>query len=338
MNQQAATKSSYELRRFEDATAPDFMAALQLYRQYTPASVRTSTNEIVYWLSNYEKQGGDELFLFGFFLNDDLVGYAQLVLFTQANFLIIDYLVIDERRRSLNVFFEFFEHIKAYLLDHGYEPRFAVAEVAHYSMEEAIQGEAKMMARLLKFAGFRAVKAPYYQPMLGTSNYESKMRATLLMFSIDPLQTLRRETYLQIVRSVYYDHYLRWYSMYDQLRPLYRQHIDELWKEIEQWAESQETVDLSGHANGFDARLKTIQVEHREAGRFARISILWILLSTITLVLLIYLTSVSTRDLLLVFGALFLAYILIVSIFSEEARAVAFKVLDFIQPLVGKRK
>lgn len=331
-------ESSYRLCRFVDPDDPEFIRALRLYSEYTHPSVRTNSNEITYWLSNYSRKFSDDFFLFGFYLNNRLVGFAQAVYFSAPQFLALDYLVIDPMNRGSNVFFEFVEHVRAYILRSGLEPRFAVAEVAHYSQNDEPHPESRLMIRLLKFAGFHVVRAPYYQPMLGLENFESKMRATLMLYSNEPASEISSATYIQILRTLYYDHYLRWYSMYDQVKDAYSSHIESMFAELRSWAETRSSIPMNGHSEIISLPPPAAAPQEADrASRFARWSMLWLFLSAALVFTLIKVFSASLTDVLWVVLFLLAVYVILMALVLERLQPLGEKILAMAVRVFGRK-
>src|SRR4051812_37144291 len=104
--------STYRLKRFTDSRDPDFAGALLIYVRYTPPSIRSDAREIIHWLDNLPQQLKETFYVFGFYRNRQLVGYAQATYFPTEYLYFIEYLTIDEKQRSNNVFFEMVEQIK----------------------------------------------------------------------------------------------------------------------------------------------------------------------------------------------------------------------------------
>ena len=59
--------------------------------------------------------------------------------------------------------------------------------------------------------GFLAAECEYWSPPLGLANPQSDMRAHLLVGAREKVSMIKREALVQVVHSVYFDHYGRWY-------------------------------------------------------------------------------------------------------------------------------
>jgi hypothetical protein len=229
-------RSTYELERIRDP-GPALTDALSLYSRHVSSAIRTATNDIVFWASEYNRRFGDELFLFALRLNGQIVGFAEMVFFSEQQLLVIDYMVIKEGHRHHSAFFQFADHIRDYLDTHGVRFNAAVTEIGNFSEGDQPSDESRKLIRLLKLLGFGVLKARYYQPPLGLSNPESLMRSTLMILRDDSRDAIKRETFLRIVRTIYYSHYLRWYEPLPGCdSSAYRKEIDGLFALVESHA------------------------------------------------------------------------------------------------------
>ena len=53
---------SYTIKLFENSTSEDFIEALNIYLDEMPSELRTASNEIIYWIDNYNKSFEDKTF------------------------------------------------------------------------------------------------------------------------------------------------------------------------------------------------------------------------------------------------------------------------------------
>lgn len=247
------TRSSYSLRQFTSSSDKDFVAALALYVRYTAPSVRTSTNEISFWIDNADvyQQQDDRFLVVGFYCGNTLIGFAEMAYLASSHALVIDYLIIESSYRKHNTFFEFIEHIKAFVGGLHLDMRYAIAEIGKFG-SVAPPDNSREMVRLLKIAGFKVAKALYYQPQLGDKNADSRMEAILMVYvhgdgeGAEIQSRIARATYLEIVKSVYFDHYLRWYKPHIDDIENYRKELEESLRKIEA-SIKMDSVELNGH-------------------------------------------------------------------------------------------
>lgn len=236
-------KSSYELRRFTTSTDADLEAALRLYVKNTPSNIRTDKAEIIYWLERFSKEFQDEFYVFGFFHNRKLIGYAEAAYFRLEHIFALDYLVVDEPFRRAGAFNEFVDSLRIYLEDAHPDYKYGFAEVAQ-STDNGGPSSENPLVRLLTMQGFRAINAPYYQPRLTHDDIESEIRAHLLIYTTSPLQRIHAETYLKVVHTIYYKYYLRWNTMEPATIDEYQKHLDWLFTTIKSKIGKRKTIAI----------------------------------------------------------------------------------------------
>jgi hypothetical protein len=203
----------YLLKRIRSTQQdPDLLAkSLVVYHTSTPQLEATASNEIQYWADHYNEEYSDELFLFSLQSNDAVIGYAQCVYFTAQNFIIIDYMTVDEKHKTVGVFLLFYEQIKEFFLVADLRHDFIVAEIIQESDGTYTQSS-EFWRTIMALEGFRVIDAEYHQLQLGRTKYETQLPARLMIGGGGGLTSIRRETYLMIVETILFSHYLRWYK------------------------------------------------------------------------------------------------------------------------------
>lgn len=89
---------------------------------------------------------------------------------------------------------------------------FIVGEVSFESATSEPSERSVLLVHLFKQLGFQVADCDYWQPMLGPTQYQSDVRAHLIIASREAVPTIRRQALLLIVRTIYFDHYARWYQ------------------------------------------------------------------------------------------------------------------------------
>lgn len=188
----------------------DYLArALTVYNNNTPHNEKQSSNTFGYWAERYNDSFRDRLFMFSLHRNGKIIGFAELVVFVDKAFAILDYLTIEKDEHRANTFYEFFDLIRTFISDSGAVVDQILAELL-ISQNGMPSHSSIVWESLLRLQGFRKAHAPYYQPQMGLSK-ETESDGFLMVFSEDGLNSLRTETYLDFVHTLYYDHYLRWF-------------------------------------------------------------------------------------------------------------------------------
>lgn len=207
-------KAIYELKRIKDSTDSNLTRALSIYSKNIEPILRTDTREIMYWLDNYGKHYKDKFYLLGLYLNNKLIGYAQLVYFENECILFVDYIVIDKDFRRNNTFYQFIEEIKNFLIDEEVVYDYILGEVGYFNDKKIPTESTRNLIRLLKMSGFGVIKTNYYQPMLGKNNYESELMSVLMIYTPNDLKKIKKDTFQLMINTIYFKHYKRWYDKF----------------------------------------------------------------------------------------------------------------------------
>jgi len=280
----------YNLKKINSSKHKDIAKLMKLYSCNIAPSARTDTREILYWLDN----STDDYFqIFAFYLNELLIGYCQVAYFPVNKLLFIDYIVIDEHYRG-RAYFEFVYSIKDYFEEKNIEINYYLAEVPHYSTDETPSHNSITMIRLLKQSGFKVVKAGYFQPELG-KNKESCMKTTLLIYSQDQsFSRIKKETFEDIVKTIYYDHYFKWYNMFLQGEDLqnYRKQLDHLYSDVIKKVVKKKHIELNGYNHLIEG--KTTPPEVIKEATIVNIATFFIAVISITAILMLIASGVCS--------------------------------------------
>lgn len=241
-------KSVYELKRFKNSKHPDLVDALKLYAEYTEPAFRTDTKEIMHCLDMWNTTFEDSFYVVGLYLNNILIGFSELAYFVKEKFVIVDYVVIDKKFRGNHTFFVFIDEVKNFLSSQNLEYNYIVAEVGCYNEKAEPPESSKFLIRLLKVAHFGVVKCNYYVPRVGIYDYESQMRAIMMIYSLNDQKQIKRETFFQIVKAIYYKYYQRWHNLFvdDQEKLQYDREIQDLIKKMEEQLSKKSMIEING--------------------------------------------------------------------------------------------
>jgi hypothetical protein len=330
-------QSSYKLKRFTSSSDIDFASALLLYVRNTAANIRTDTNEIVHWLDRFSKEFNDEFYVFGFYHNRQLVGYAEAAYFREERLFALDYLVVDEPFRRSGVFNEFVDSLRFFLEEAHPEYRYGFAEVAYGSDEHQPSQESALRIRLLKMQGFRVIRAPYYQPRLMHDDVESEMRAELLIYSAPPLESIRTETYLKVVHTIYYKYYLRWKSVIPESANEYEKQLDHLFGRIKSSIGKRRAIAINGHKTVLrPTTRKPIVTVHKLVG-FAAQALIVIVLLTASILALRLAFNITGSLLITIYGIALLSFFAVAGIVSKDARAIFGELVALVKYISDRR-
>ena len=244
-------KYTFELKSFTSSQAIGFTNALKLYNDNVEPEYRTESNEIIYWLDNFEKTYRNPFYILGLYLNKTLVGFCEMVYFKEEKIVIVDYIVIEKLYRRNSAFYQFTDLISKFIADTGLDFLYVICEVGCYFDNGEPTENSKTLIRLLKMNHFGVVKTPYYVPRLGIKNYESEMRAVLMIYSNNEIKQIKKETYLFIVDLVYYKYYQKWYDKFlnKEEKQEYKMILDALFNNIKNTVKNKESIEINGFHN-----------------------------------------------------------------------------------------
>lgn len=333
----ALSRSLYELRRFTKSTQPDFGAAMILYAQNMPDTLRTNTNEIASWLDDPPPAFAGKFYTFGFYRNKKLIGFSEVSYFDASRIFVCDYIVIDKPQRTNGAFSEFVDQLRTYLEALHPQYRYAIAEVG-YGNEPQPPPESRLLQRLLKNHEFRIVRASYFQPRLALDHSESEMRAHILILSNNASATqIKSETYLHIVHTIYYNYYLPWYSTSPEVAKGYRKHLDRLYAQIKSEIKRKQFVPINGHNRVLEApENKETRGAERSLVKFTTQSFIVVISTTGALAVMRSALHLSDGFTFELFGAVILSFLAIASIVSKDARFAFTHVMAFARTFSGR--
>jgi len=338
----SGTKSSYSLRRFSSSSDSEFINALKLYADHTPPAVRTSTNEITYWLDKAKSYYPCELFVFGFYSNKNLVGFSEMVYLPSCMTLVVDYLVIDPKFRSINVIFEFMEHVKTYSAGLGLDIRYVVTEIGKYGSMEPPENSKKLV-RLLKFAGFRIAKALYFQPCLGEKNSESQMESILMVYVYGDSDGDRehsfisKNTYMHIVESIYFEHYFRWYLPHLKDMEGYRKGLEILLNKVSVSIKG-DNIELNGRHVLLEPGNSETVYREKNITALVGVGLLIVMAIVVGLVMLANQMGLPTELTLIVYVVVFVSFVGAIASYKESPTAIFDSAISTLEKIFHIRK
>lgn len=202
----------FSIRRFDKSSDSDYAAALKIYNETTPYEIKTNTNEITYWLDRKDSTDPFEPMFFGLYYSEKFAGFAMMTYIRAQRIVILEYVALEAQYRVNTVFFTYINLLESYLHINQYDVAFILNEVSNRRNGSDIDKESQIFSKLLCIEGFGKVDAPYVTPPLGINNFESSFDAFLFAKSSGDVHALERQTYLDIVKAIYYDYFLVWYE------------------------------------------------------------------------------------------------------------------------------
>lgn len=236
----------FSIRRVQKATDEEYIAALRIYNETTPFEIRTETNEITYWLSQNPDNELFELYMFVLYLDDKMIGLSMTTYIKRTKVVVDEYLAVLEQYRINTIFLIYLSLIQSYYKEHNIEYSYYVTEISNKNSGNDINRESQISLKVLCTDEFGKINAPYYTLPLGLDNHESNFEAILYIKTNDTIKNISKETYLQIVKSIYYDYSYTWYKKFlstDELQK-YHQEVDRNYNLILQKVSQEDIINV----------------------------------------------------------------------------------------------
>lgn len=236
----------YRIKLFSSSNDKDYIKALKIYNDIVPAETKTSTNEITTYVDK-KRDDKREMFFFGLYFNDDVIGYVESAYLITTKTLVIDYFILKEQFNYNSVFYPLFSLFQKFFSDNLIDIDYYVTEVSVKTLEQNVDKESYYLRKLLQAEDFRLVDFPYPQPRLGVTNYESNFNLRLMIKSTTGINEIQNQTFLSIVNDIYNNHYVAWYATFLGADTIveYQKHIGELLENISGTLQPNEKMKLN---------------------------------------------------------------------------------------------
>ena len=228
----------FSIKRFSSSKDKDFAKALIIYNDTIPVDTKTSASEIIYFADHASIQSSREMYFFGLYANRNVIGFVESGYLFSTKTIIIDYIVLKDEFRLNSVFYPLFSLIQRYFSEHMLDYDYIATEVSTKLPEQSVDAESFFSKKMLQMEDFRIVDALYRQPRLGLDNLESNFDFQLMIRSAQSMVSIKKNTYLSIVRDIYFEHYYAWYDVFDHERSEeYSRHLEHEYGLIKQQVE-----------------------------------------------------------------------------------------------------
>lgn len=200
----------FAIKRITKSSNEDYLSALKIYNETTPPDIKTSTNELTFWLDQSRNDLPFEIMLFSLFFNNKVIGLAMLTYIKKQKTIVFEYLALQPFYRLNAVFFTYISLLQNHINDCNIDVAYYVTEISNRNQGENIDKESRLFKRLFCLENYGRINALYYSPPLGLNNHESYFEALLYIKTNDNISQISKETYLELVKGIY-DYYLKWY-------------------------------------------------------------------------------------------------------------------------------
>ena len=148
---------NFTIRRFTSTRDKDFTKALIIYNSTIPVDTKTNSSEIVYHVDHAKIYTKREMFFFGLFVEDSIVGFVEAGYLLTTKTIIIDYIVLKEGYRLNSIFYPLFSLVQKYFTEHLIDYDFIVCLgdlVDDWNQEVNLNLYADTLDRCLDFAKY----------------------------------------------------------------------------------------------------------------------------------------------------------------------------------------
>jgi len=202
----------FAIKRIINTSNEDYILALKIYNETTPPDIKTNTNELTYWLEQDRDDLPFDVMLFSLYLNHRVIGLAMLTYLKKQKTIIFEYLALQSSFRLNAVVFAYISLLQNYICNCNLDVAYYITEINNRNQGENIDKESRLFKRLFCLENYGKVNALYYSLPLGLYNYESYFEAFLYIKTNDNLAQISKETYIDMVKAIYFDYYLVWYQ------------------------------------------------------------------------------------------------------------------------------
>jgi len=256
-------ENKFSIKRVTKSTDDGYLEALKIYNETTPVDIKTNTNEITEWLDTSTPSTKFELIIFVLYLDDKVTGFAMLSYLRGRKILIHDYLQLQDMYRLNVTFFAYISLIYSYFKEKSYDINFYVTEISNKNNGVEIEKESLLFRKLLCLEEFGLADAPYQTLSLGLNHHESSYDAWIYVKkSGDTISSMAKETYINIIKGIYFDYYETWYTPLLDTSGLdtFRKDIQLILKKIEDLISDIEFINIiTGGSKQISANDDTIQ-------------------------------------------------------------------------------
>lgn len=327
---------NYSLKRIFSTSNKDYYEAIEIYLDHIHPKGLTETNEIGYWLDNYNTLFNDKFYLFCLKQNKNVIGFAEIVFFKEEKLLVVDYLAIKYGFRKNNTYAIFVGLLKDYFAKTNIYYNFVIAEIGHYNDNMKPNEKECALIRLFKIENFGVIRERYQQPKLSLNNVESEIQCTLMLYPHDIYKSLKKDTYLRIIKALYYKHYLRWFCIDPENYERYKIYIDELYENVKIALKNKKIIKINGSASIKSSQIETKKPESLHFALLLPFSFL--IISAFSGILWLVKNILDVSDYLFICSLIIMStlFLCIVAIYSEKFINLANNTINLISNFLSK--
>lgn len=259
------------MRADKKSSKRDVTKALDIYIQNVDEGSYTNTNQILDYIYNPQNHKSEPRKMFFYILynmNGEVEGFSEFAYLPQNNVLVIDY--ICTINRSNVQFYCFYQMVKQEIEEtlkkNGEHVKYYVTELSLNQVDgKLIDYDSNFFRHMLSNENYMKLPFPYYQPPLAEDIediQEFSLAISLNSNNATDAIFFKKDKYLQILKELYYSHYLDWFGNYCN-RKEYVTLLDKIYAKI--------SSEISEDGKGIELAL--VQCKLYEKGQCPKISI-----------------------------------------------------------------
>lgn len=337
---------SYSLRQITDSESTDFAKAMIVYNNNIDPRIRTATSEIAYWLNNNNRVN-EMLYCFALLDNNKICGYAQFMHFKDMFLIFFDYMAIDTGNRRGGTFHTFVDLIRDFMAHKNIEYDYILTEIGCFSNEEiGVDNNSVEQIRMYRRKGFKVAHVEYYQPKLGYDNDETYLQAKILVCPKHPeTNAILKETYLKLIKTVYFRHYGTWYSNDPDKGRFenYLKHLTDIYEHTKIQIANIEKIELNGIKRNSNEKTDQFEPRKPEKDKYVLESMFVLFSISAIVIFLVRFSSyeqknISVWEIIALLACVAICFIAIVAIRKKEAHGVLKTVQKLVLELFRSKK
>lgn len=219
----------------------DFVKALKIYIESTPATIKTNSNEILSWIEK-SVESHVEVLAFILYCDGAVVGFAMMTYYKQIHVMAYEYISIESNYSSFASYFSYLDLLNSYTAENGYDVLYWMTDI---NSGQDVDKESNLFKKLLCMHQFGKLDA-YFRTFPIGLDMDSTFDSVLFIKSNDRIKQISKIKYLKIVEAIR-DYYSVWYKkfMTDDDFNNYNSIIQEIFVRIKSSLESKDRVSVS---------------------------------------------------------------------------------------------
>lgn len=206
-------KSECEVKFVASTNNKDLKKALDIYYNEVPANIRTNGNEILQYISGKYNTDKRKMSFYILYCNEIVIGFAEIGILNESKAFFIDYFTLEKQYENNACFYMCFNLMIEDLKKRSPDIKYIIAE--YYISKNSDQVDDSFGKKCLALENFKKIDKKYMQPGLRSNEPDSVVECQLLIketSNTDVLDSLSSQKYISILKDIYYNHYIEWYS------------------------------------------------------------------------------------------------------------------------------